>query len=187
MRTLMLIAAIPALLALCACNTSESRVSDGTAGEAYDHISHIRTLYVLPAELPDDIHGNATEEEKERWQEDWPMMAARLIARGATDETDDRFTALVSEEETDRDYYFELEITYLDVGDEDVRAGDILDSDEEGWSHVLATGRIIHAESGDLVSELKFEQSTGRQSDSPFENDMINLGQKLGRWIEDRQ
>lgn len=187
MKSIAMIAAMLAMFGMCACNMSESRVTDGTAGEAYDRVDDIRTLYVLPATLPDEIHGKATEEEKERWRKDWPMTAARLIATGVTHETDEKVTGITSQDEPDTDYYFELEITYLDVGDADVRGANVLDDDEEGWSHVLATGRIIHAESGDVVSEMKFDQSSGYEFDAPFENDMKNLGEKLGRWIEERQ
>jgi hypothetical protein len=187
MRVLLSLAALAAIFSLTACNTSDSRVSSGTAGEAYNDVDRIDTLYILPVELPDEIHGNASKEEKERWAQDWPMTGARLIARGVTDETDNEVTGLVSEDKPEADFYFELEITYLDVGDADVRGSNILDPDEEGWSQVLATGRIIRADNGEVVAELRFDQSSGYEVKEPFQNDMSNLGQELGNWIESRQ
>jgi hypothetical protein len=187
MRALLTLAAFAAILSLTACNTSDSRVSSGTAGEAYRDVDRIETLYVMPVELPDEIHGKATDEEKERWREDWPMAAARLIARGVTEETGEDVVALVSEDKPDKDFYFELEVTYLDVGDADVRGANLLDPDEEGWSQVLATGRIIRARDGEVVAELRFDQSSGFETKEPFQNDMSNLGQDLGNWIESRQ
>jgi hypothetical protein len=181
------LAACAAILSLTACNTSDSRVSSGTAGEAYRDVYRIETVYVLPVELPDEIHGKATDEDKDRWRTDWPMTAARLIARGITEETGGDITALVSEDKPDTDFYFELEITYLDVGDADVRGANLLDPDEEGWSQVLATGRLIRASDGEVVAELRFDQSSGFEIKEPFQNDMGNLGQDLGNWIESRQ
>jgi hypothetical protein len=187
MRALLSIAAIAAVFALAGCNTSDSRVSSGTAGEAYRDVDRIDTLYVMPVALPDEIHGNATDEEKDRWQTDWPMTAARLIARGVTEETGEDVTAIVSEDKPDTDFYFELEVTYLDVGDAEVRGANLIDPDEEGWSHVLATGRIIRASDGEVVAELRFDQSSGWEVKEPFQNDMSNLGHDLGNWIQSRQ
>jgi hypothetical protein len=187
LRALLTLAALAAVISLTACNTSDSRVSSGTAGEAYRDVDRIYTLYIMPVDLPGEIHGNATEEEKDRWQTDWPMTGARLIARGVTDETDERVIALVSEDKPKADYYFELVITYLDVGDADVRAANILDPDEEGWSQVIATGTIIRASDGEVVAELRFDQSSGYEVKEPFQNDMSNLGQDLGNWLESRQ
>jgi hypothetical protein len=187
MRALHAILALLAVLGLASCNTSDSRVSKGTAGEAYRDVDNIYTLYIMPVELPDEIHGSASEADKERWANDWPMAGARLIARGVTEETGDKVTALVSEKKPDDDYYFELVITYLDIGDADVRAANLLDPDEEGWSQVIATGTIYNADSGEVVAELRFDQSSGFDTKEPFQNDMSNLGQDLGNWIESRQ
>jgi hypothetical protein len=187
MRALLSLAALAAVFSLTACNTSDSRVSSGTAGEAYRDVDRIDTLYILPVELPDEIHGNATDADRERWQTDWPMAGARLIARGVTEETGEKVTALVSEKKPDEDFYFELEITYLDIGDAEVRGSNLLDPDEEGWSQVIATGRIIRARDGEVVAELRFDQSSGFDVKEPFQNDMSNLGADLGNWIESRQ
>jgi hypothetical protein len=155
MRAILSLAALAAIFSLTACNTSDSRVSSGTAGEAYRDVDRIYTLYVMPVELPKEIHGNATDEERERWRTDWPMTGARLIARGVTEETGERVVALVSEDKPD--------------------------------SQVLATGRIIRASDGEIVAELRFDQSSGYEIKEPFQNDMSNLGHDLGNWIEDRQ
>jgi hypothetical protein len=187
MRALLSLAALAAVFSLTACNTSDSRVSSGTAGEAYRDVDNIYTLFVLPVDLPKDIHGNATDADRERWQEDWPMAGARLIARGVTEETGEKVMALVSEKKPDEDFYFELEITYLDVGDAELRGANLLDPDEEGWSQVIATGRIIRARDGEVVAELRFDQSSGFEVKEPFQNDMSNLGHDLGAWIESRQ
>src|SRR5687768_17753993 len=109
MRALLSLAALAAVFSLTACNTSDSRVSSGTAGEAYRDVDRIDTLYILPVELPDEIHGNATDADRERWQTDWPMAGARLIARGVTEETGEKVTALVSEKKPDEDFYFRSE------------------------------------------------------------------------------
>jgi len=187
MRALSALVALLTVFGLSACNMSDSRISSGSAGEAYPELGRISTLYILPVKLPDKIHGSAESEEVERWKKDWPMVAARLIARGVTEESDEAVMALVSDRKPDTDYYFELEITYLDVGNAEVRAANILDPDEEGWSHVIATGTIHRADNGERVAELRFDQSSGFDVKEPFQNDMANLGQDLGEWIMARQ
>lgn len=188
MRTLLSMTALLAILCLAACKTSESSITEGTAGPAYNQIDNIDRLFVLPAELPDEIHGNASDAEKERFRQDWPMAAARQIASGVTSKTGKRTVASVAEEAPDHDYYFEIEITYVDVGDPKVRAGDVLGNDQEGWSLVTATGRIINGSTGEVVAKLSFNESSGwAKSTVPFENDMANLGEELGAWIEARR
>ena len=187
MRALLPLVALLAVLSLAACNTSDSKVSTGTAGEAYNDVDNIYTLYVLPVDLPDEIHGDASDADKERWMQDWPMTAARLVARGVTEETGDKVSAVVSEKKPNADYYFKLEITYLDIGDADVRGSTLLDPDEQGWSQVIATGTIYNARNGEVVAELTFNQSSGFATKEPFQNDMGNLGQDLGNWIQSRQ
>jgi hypothetical protein len=187
MRAFLPLVALLAVLSVAACNTSDSKVSSGSAGEAYSDVDQIYTLYVLPVELPDEIHGNLTDTERERWARDWPMAGARLIARGVTDETGEKVTALVSERKPEADFYFELVITYLDVGDESLRTSNILSGDETGWSHVIATGTLYKASNREIVAELNFNQSSGFEVKEPFQNDMGNLGQDLGEWIANRQ
>lgn len=187
MRSIYSILALLAVLGLAACNTSQSKTPSGTAGEAYRDVDNIYTLYILPVKLPDAIHGNASDADKSRWREDWQMVGARLIARGVSDEAGDKVVASAREQKPDVDYYFDLKITYLDVGDEDVRTTSLLGNDEKGWSHVLATGRIVRASTGDTVAELNFDQSSGHPNKEPFQSDMSNLGKQLGSWIVSRQ
>jgi hypothetical protein len=179
--------ALLAMLSMAACTSSQSESPSATAGDAYKDVNNIYTIYIMPVELPDEIHGNASDEEKERWQNDWQMVGARLIARAVTDEAGDRVVASARERRPDADFYFVLKITYLDVGDADVRSAGIFDSDERGWSHVLAVGRIVRSDNGDTVAELTFDQSSGKFTKEPFQNDMSNLGQELGNWIVARQ
>jgi hypothetical protein len=188
MRAPIFLVAMILLAGLTACNMSESRVTQGTAGEAYSQVDTIDSLYVLPVKLPRAIHGNVSEEERQRFRRDWPMAGARQIARGVTRETGDYTVAIAGQDKPESDYYFELEITYLDVGDPELRGGDVLTNDQEGWSLVIATGRIINAKTGELVAELQFNQSSGwAKMNVPFERDMANLGIELGRWLDDRR
>jgi hypothetical protein len=179
--------ALLAILSMAACSSSQSQTPSATAGDAYKDADNIYMIYIMPVDLPNEIHGNATDAEKDRWQEDWQMVGARLIARGVSDEAGDKVIASARESKPDADFYFVLEITYLDVGDENVRSSGILDSDERGWSHVLAVGRIVRSDTGDTVAELTFDQSSGKLTKEPFQDDMTNLGQELGNWIVNRK
>jgi hypothetical protein len=179
--------ALLAILSIAACNSSQSREPTATAGDAYKDANNIYTIYIMPVELPGEIHGKATDEDKKRWRDDWQMVGARLIARGVTDEAGDKVTCSVREKKPDADFYFALKITHLDVGDASLRSSGILGSDERGWSHVLAVGRIVRADNGDTVAELTFDHSSGNFTKEPFQNDMTNLGQELGSWIVTRQ
>jgi hypothetical protein len=176
---------LAALLFTASCSSSE--MSTGTAGEARDEAIRITELAVLPVELPTELHGSFTPEEEERYRRDWPMTAANLIAGGVEDQTDKHVRAYASEKQPLKGHYFQLEITYLDIGDRGVRAENMLDGDREGWSLVRARGHIYNAETGELVAELNFEESSGGIRKVPFENDMANMGDQLGEWLDDQR
>jgi hypothetical protein len=187
MKRLSPLLALLAVLVMAACSSSQSKEPDATAGDAFEDADNIYMIYVMPVELPDEIHGNASEADKNRWEDDWPMVGARLIARGVNDETGSKVRATTRERRPESDFYFILYITHLDVGDADVRSSGIFSSDERGWSHVLATGRIVRADTGDVVAELTFDQSSGNPTKEPFQDDMTNLGHELGNWIMERR
>jgi hypothetical protein len=176
-----------AALSMTACASSQSATPSATAGDAYKDVNNIHTIYIMPVELPKEIHGNASDADKKRWQNDWQMVGARLIARAVTDEAGDKVASSVREKKPDADFYFVLKITHLDVGDADVRSAGVLDSNQRGWSHVLAVGRIVRSDNGDTVAELNFDHSSGKATKEPFQNDMSNLGKELGSWIVARQ
>lgn len=187
MKIVYSILALLAFVSMTACSSSQSKEPTATAGDAYRDANNIYTIYIMPVELPDEIHGNASEADKDRWQDDWQMVGARLIARGVSDEAGSKVSCAVREKKPDSDFYFLLKITHLDVGDASVRSSGILGSDERGWSHVLAVGRIVRADNGDTVAELTFDHSSGKFTKEPFQSDMTNLGQELGSWIVTRQ
>jgi ATP-dependent Clp protease ATP-binding subunit ClpC len=83
-------------------------------------------------------------------------------------------------------YYFTVEITYLDVGDLEARATGILGGKQEGWSLVLARGKLIDAATGKVASEFEFTESSGSPFSRRFENDMYNLGEELAIWLVGR-
>lgn len=182
MRTLSLLLILPVVF-LSACQTSKSEMYTGTAGDAYEDRRAVRELKVLAVKLPKQIHGKYEDAELERYYRDWPMTGARLVADGVQEETDDKVLAMAALDRPTRGHYFELEIEYLDLGDPELRASAVLNNSKQGWSHVLAKGRLVNAETGELVAELKFEQSSGGLTKSPFEKDMGNLGEELGRWL----
>lgn len=187
MKLIYSLLALVAFVGLTACSTSESKKPLSSGGDAYKEVDNISRLYILPVELPDDIHGDATQLEKSRAREDWPTEGSRLIARGVSEETGDRVTASAREYKPKADFYFKLTITYLNVGDAGARATNLISTDVKGWSQVLATGRIIRADTGETVAELNFNHSSGLGSKESFQNDMTNLGKELGNWITSRQ
>ncbi|MCC7510462.1 MAG: hypothetical protein IT464_13960 [Planctomycetes bacterium] len=170
-----------------ACQTSKSEMYTGTAGDAFEERRVVSNLKVLPVKLPKQIHGKYDQADLERFYRDWPMAGARLVADGVFEETAEEVRAMATLERPSTGYVFELEIEYLDLGDPDSRASSILHNKKQGWSHVLAKGRLINAETGDLVVELQFEQSSGGIAKPAFENDMANLGEELGRWLNDHR
>lgn len=187
MKRLYFTLAMLAILSMAACSSSQSMEPSATTGDAYKDVSRIYTIYILPVELPDEIHGKASEADKKRWQDDWQMVGARLIARGVSDEAGEKVACSVREDKPKVDFYFELTITHLDVGDAELRTSGLLQSDERGWSHVLAVGRIVRADNREIVAELTFDHSSGSSAPEPFQKDMANLGQELGSWIVARQ
>lgn len=175
------------ILLLAGCQTTATHVTSGSAGEAFEQLDYIDQMAVLPVKLPTEFHGNYDPEQLDRYRRDWPMSGARLIADGVTEETGRHTLAAPAIDKPAKGYYFVLEITYLDLGDSEVRVGSALGGDKEGWSHVLATGRIMNAESGAEIVELRFNQSSGFNAGPPFENDMAAMGEKLGEWLNENR
>jgi hypothetical protein len=175
------------ILLLAGCQTSATHVTSGSAGEAFEQLDHLDHMVILPVKLPTEFHGNYDPEQLDRYRRDWPMSGARLIADGVTEETGRHVRAAPAINKPTKGYYFVLEISYLDLGDPEVKVGSALGGDKEGWSHVLATGRIMNAESGDQVVELHFNQSSGFHAGPPFENDMAAIGEKLGEWLNENR
>lgn len=170
-----------------ACQTSKSEMYTGTAGEAFEERRVVRDLKVLPVKLPKQIHGKYDQADLDRFYRDWPMAGARLIADGVYEETSEEVRAMAALESLSVGHLFVLEVKYLDLGDSESRASSILHNTKQGWSHVLATGRLINAETGELVVELQFEQSSGGIAKPAFENDMANLVEELGRWLNEHR
>ncbi len=175
------------ILFLAGCQTSATHVTSGSAGEGFEQLDRVDSLAVLPVKLPTEFHGNYDPEQLDRYRRDWPMAGARLIADGVTEETSRHTLAAPVIDNPKTGYYFVLEISYLDLGDAEVKVGSALGGDKEGWSHVIATGRIMNAESGAEVVELKFNQSSGFNAGPPFENDMAAIGEKLGEWLNENR
>jgi hypothetical protein len=181
-----IIVAAVVLIMIAACQFSSTDVATGTAGEAFGQIHDVTHLSVLPVSLPDDFHGDFNAEEEKRYRRDWPMAGARLIADGVAERCRPERTAVAALDAPGKGYYFELDITYLDLGDREARAGGLIGGDKEGWSLVLATGRIINAETDELIVELNFNQSSGKIK-PPFESDMAAIGKELGDWLNDQR
>lgn len=167
------------------CETSHSRIVS-SGGEEGAMPPMLLNLQVVPARLPDEIHGRASAEEIERYRRDWPMAAARVIAHAVTEETDERVVAVPAQKKPETGYYFTVEITYLDVGDLEARATGIFGGKQEGWSLVLARGKLIDAATGKVASEFEFTESSGSPFSRRFENDMYNLGEELATWLVGR-
>lgn len=171
-------------LMLTACKTYESRmVTDSGPASA----PAITLLHVMPAILPDEMHGRMTDEEREVARREWPMAGARVIADAVTRETDERVTAMTTQEKPESGHYFTVEISYLDVGDPEARAANVVGGKREGWSLVRAKGKLIDADKNEVVAEFDFSQSSGLRFKKPYENDMYNVGRELGRWLDGRR
>jgi hypothetical protein len=183
MRT---IVAVIALTMLAACQFSSTDVATGTAGEAFGQIQDVRHIHVLAVNLPDEFHGDFSADEEKRYRYDWPMAGARLIADGVSERCRPERTAVAALKKPDVGYYFELDIIYLDLGDRHAQGEGLVGGGKEGWSLVLATGRIINAETDELIVELNFSQSSGKFR-PPFESDMAAIGEELGDWLNDQR
>jgi hypothetical protein len=164
------------------CESSSSRIVS-YGGEAGAMPPALVNLHVLPVELPDTIHGNIKEEDIARYRRDWPMAAARVIAHAITEESDERVRAVPAQSKPEVGHYFRVEITYLDVGDLEARAAGFFGGNREGWSLVLARGKLYDAAKDELVAEFEFTESSGHAFSIRFENDMYNLGEELALWL----
>jgi hypothetical protein len=186
MRTFGVIAML-LMFSLAGCKTHSSQsVVVKPSGDGAVIVPTVTSLHVLPAKLPDEFHGKLTEEDIERYRRDWPMAAARTISEGVTDRSRRRITAMARQEKPDDGHFFELEISYLDVGDPEARAANIVGGRREGWSLVLSKGKVVDAKSGATLLELEFSHSSGYRFKTPFENDMYNLGRELADRLEGR-
>lgn len=156
------------------------------AGEVYSESATIRSLVVLPAKMPNLISGERTTDEEAKLREQGPMHAAQIIAAQVTSRAEIRVTATVGDTKPSDGYYLEIEITQLDAGDRKAMAEK--NNGVDGWSYLLANGKIYNAATGKVVVELTFEQSTGRYNEAPpFEALVAGIGIDLADWFKEKQ
>jgi hypothetical protein len=155
-----------------------------SSGPAYNEIDRIRELKVLPVNLPLDIEGDYTPDEMKEYRAEWPERAAELIAEGVTDGTKGQVDASYEEMRPTAGYYIEITIETLDLGE---RADEPDPKDDDTWSEVFARGRLVNAGTGELVAEIKFEESSSRTDEPRFEADMTRIGQSLSNWFNSKQ
>jgi hypothetical protein len=166
------------LLLVGACSVS----IHNRAGPAYGEAGQVSILQVLPAELPARLQGTFTPQDEEQWRRDWPMVAAKVLANGVNHETDGAVSATVVQTPPGTGYYMTTRITYVDVGSSEAKG-----ADEEGWSQILATCRVMNAGSGELVAELELQERAGWLKEIAFEDVMARMGESLGRWFRARR
>ena len=77
----------------------------------------------------------------------------------------------------------------LDVGDAGKRTSSAFSSEnKDGWSRTVAECRIIDAKTGEVAARVTIEHRTGSvvQWSVPFENDMDEIGERLGAWLDSK-
>ena len=172
---------------LAACNSPHAAVAETAQDGEHSGLAEIRNLHVLPVDLPDEIHGEATSAERATWREEWPRDAAMWLAEEIEAENTGEIVAAVASNEPRTDHFIDVDIIYLDVGDPDERALNLLRPREDGWSHVVAKARIINAETGEIVAELDLVHGSHYDWGPSFESDIRGIGDDLGEWIADRR
>ena len=82
----------------------------------------------------------------------------------------------------------EARLTQL-VGDAGKRTSSAFSSDnKDGWSRTVAECRIIDAKTGEVAARVTIEHRTGSvvQWSVPFENDVDEIGERLGSWLDSK-
>jgi hypothetical protein len=153
-------------------------------GPAYGEAAKISEITVLSATLPDDFEGEFTSEEESAWREAWPEQAAQLVAAGLTSGTDSKVKATFSETKPTSGYYMTLEITYIDIGDPRPNADG---TPKQRGSALSARGVITNAQSGQMVADVKFSESSGWTGSIPFDGYMTRIGASLAEWFNDKR
>lgn len=175
------------VLMTVACHVTESNTTENRRGEAYARVAEIQYLSILPVKLPALIGGTATPDQLDQFREHWPKLGAERITAQLNAELFLDVDAVTRETAPVGDYYFELVLTRLDVADPDVVAPDPTFIDQDDWSVVEGTGRLMEAGTGELVVELAFRVTSGGGGDAAFEQDMDEIGEQLAGWLERNQ
>jgi hypothetical protein len=153
-------------------------------GPAYGEASKITEIKILSATLPDDFEGEFSSDEEAAWRKAWPDQAAQLVAAGLTTGTNSQVTATFSETKPTSGYYMTLEITYIDIGDPRPNADG---TPKQRGSALSARGVIMNAESGKMVADVKFSESSGWTGTVPFDGYMSRIGGSLAEWFNDKR
>ena len=180
----MRITLLAAAILLAGCHTYTSDVS-GTAGEGIQAVDTLSTIYVVPVELPEMIHGEITPEEMQTYRREWPADAARLVAKGISEQAEG-VSAMYRADVPNSGVYFALTVDYLDYGEAKPPLK-LLNADHENKTNVRADGLLIDAATGEVVGSFSFVQGTAYGIEKPFEMDMYNVGRELGDWIDEHR
>jgi hypothetical protein len=132
--------------------------------------------------LPSQFLGTFDPRDEQAWRRQWPGLTAQELAGGINRETGGSVRASVTQSAPTTGYYMTTRITYLDVG-----SGRAQGADEEGWSQILLTCRIINAASNELVAEVAFQERAGWLKEVHFQDVVARTGESLGRWFRARQ
>lgn len=186
MRRLLLGFGLLILLLASGCTTSDTRMADPETGPAFARLKGLRSIRVMPVVLPDVIEGQRTEEEEEKWLNNWPMDGVRYLIDGIDQGSEGRIQALTATEVPTDGFYVKVVITYLSVGGAGERTSGAVTGNREGWSHVIADCYIYEANSDELAAKLSFERSSGYDWSVPFDRDMTALGKEIGLWLHMR-
>jgi hypothetical protein len=166
-------------LLLSACYVA---VGINRAGPAYEEAGRINNIAILPAKLPEKIHGAISDAEAARLRSTLPDDTARWLAEGITAETD--VWAHADSTKPTSGYYMTVTITHLDVGDE--KAADET-AQEEGQSRTMLRGFIYNASTGELVAELHLEKSSGWLGEAPHRLDIQDMARDMAAWFKEKR
>ena len=153
-------------------------------GPAYQEAGRIDSIAILPVTLPETIEGEFSESEATAWRESLPKQAADRIADGLSKSTDGKVTASTADSKPASGYYMQVEITYLDMGDPTPNADG---TPKQRGSALSAHGVILNADTGEMVADVKFSESTGWTGINMFDPFMLRVGSSLGEWLEEKR
>ena len=185
--TLLVVAA--AFWSVSACTSTPEPAIEVKEDAAYARLKDPTVVKVMPVILPKTIEGSKDPGDEDKWRLEWPSRGANIVSDAIVDGSGGRVTSRPVKDKPDDGWYVEVNIIQLDVGDAGKRTSSAFSSEnKDGWSRTVAECRIIDAKTGEVAARVTIEHRTGSvvQWCVPFENDMDEIGERLGAWLDSK-
>lgn len=188
-RLLLVLLAAASFWSVSACTSTPEPAIEVKEGPGFAKLKDPTVVKIMPIILPEKIDGSKDPGDEDKWRLEWPARGANIMSDAVVDGSGGKVASRPVKDKPEEGWYVEVRITTLDVGDAGRRTSSAFSSDSrEGWSRTVAQCSVIDAKTGEVAATVTLEHRTGSvvQWSVPFENDMDEIGERLGAWLAEK-